>query len=211
MLSRDQRWGKHLELTTFVWFLPSSRHIAVDHPTQNTLGSPPGHFKPPSLHGQHCQTKTRKVLEHGHFLRVFGRGLYWTMFPCWVCVECFSMGQKGKNGSPLHPREVPDLQKIWIRCQVSRQGNICGLVIPQAVHSWRSTRSTRSAAKNLQHFPRSPSDKRCYPHFRKPPWWLVGSSYYFQFSNPTFNPRHEWREVNEVPKTCVLIPSGGEK
>ena len=125
----------------------------MDHPTQNTLGSPPGHFKPPSLHGQHCQTKTRKVLEHGHFLRVFGRGLYWTMFPCWVCVECFSMGQKGKNGSPLHPREVPDLQKIWIRCQVSRQGNICGLVIPQAVHSWRSTRSTRSAAKNLQHFP----------------------------------------------------------
>ena len=41
---------------------------------------------------------------------------------------------------PLFSIVLPfsSLQKIWIRCQVSRQRNICGLVIPQAVHSWGS-------------------------------------------------------------------------
>ena len=49
-----------------------------------------------------------------------------------------SLLSPGLGGQGLCPARflLSSLQKIWIRCQVSRQGNICGLVIPQAVHSW---------------------------------------------------------------------------
>lgn len=81
-------------------------------------------------------------------------------------MEPWSLGKKKKDSSIVLP--FSSLQKIWIRCQVSRQRNICGLVIPQAVHSWGSKMGPSRHQSSFN----TNSMIWWYPQFGKPHGWL---------------------------------------